>query len=82
MNLNNSWGQVLVTSLPLGLEVKMAQDWENESNDPKDFEIKVPQVQAVKNVMDRIFAREEKKERRRRARAMKATGRKHGKATT
>lgn len=60
----------------------MSQNFENESNDPKDFEIKVPQVQAVKNVMDRIFAREEKKERRRRARAMKASGRKYGKATT
>lgn len=58
----------------------MSQNFENESNDPRDFEIRDPQVLAVKRVMDRIFAREEKKERRRRARAM--ARKKDGKATT
>jgi len=58
----------------------MSQNWENESNDPRDFEIKDPQILAVKRVMDRIFAREQKKERRRRDREI--ARRKNGQAST
>lgn len=59
----------------------MSQNFENESNDPEDFEIKDSRVTDVKRVMDRIFAKEDKRERRRKARARDALGRKHGKAT-